>query len=191
MHARLTLHGDSREHSRTLATRIRRTMNRLPTCLAGHAAPRNPVPSVPLATVFLMVFLTACGSSPTTPAPVSVAGSWSGTTAHGSPITFTVSADEFVTAISFSHSFNGCSGSQSFSGLHLTIGVDARCIPGPCPPGVSSYRQFSHAATSPAGFSTEIAGMFPSGDRAEGQINLRNYLSCGSAIGVTWQASKR
>ena len=52
--------------------------------------------------------LSAC--NPTTPSPASsgaLDGQWSGTTAQGVPITFSVSPNQKVTSISVGYSFNG------------------------------------------------------------------------------------
>src|SRR5438552_11875672 len=86
---------------------------------------------------------------PTTATPTGYAGEWAGTTAQGRPIAFMISPSEAVTSITVGHDFNGCSGSQTFSGLNLNIAPNVQCIPGPCPPSVSSYRGFGYASGNP------------------------------------------
>jgi hypothetical protein len=144
--------------------------------------------------IVLCAFMSACGSSesgPTAPSAPGFGGQWTGTTAHGAPIAFTVSPDDKVTSITVGHSFNGCSGSQTFSNLSLETAPMVTCIPGPCPPGVSSFRSFSYAAGSIAGPSTTVNGLFPSMTRAEGSVAFRDFPGCGSVVGIAWTATKR
>jgi hypothetical protein len=137
------------------------------------------------------VLVSGCGS--TAPTPVGYAGQWSGTTAQGKPIAFTVSADDKVTSITVEHSFNGCSGSQTFSNLNLETAPNVTCIPGPCPPSVASYRAFSYAAgdRSIDGPSTSVNGLFLSMATAQGAVGFTNYPGCGTALGVGWTAIRR
>ncbi len=133
----------------------------------------------------------ACGTS-TGPSASSYTGEWSGTTAQGRPVAFTISSAQAVTTITLGHDFNGCSGSQTFSSLALTISPTVQCIPGPCSPALSSYRAFSYASGDRiTGPSTEINAVFVSRDRVEGTANFRNFPVCGSAIGVPWSATRR
>ena len=142
--------------------------------------------------VILALVVTGCGGGPTVPASGGYAGVWSGTTAQGTPITFTISEEENVTTISISHNFNGCSGSQTFSNLSLPIAPDVSCIPGPCSPSVTSYRQLAFATGDRInGPSFTIAGIFPSTNHAEGALAFQNYPCCGSATGVPWSATRR
>lgn len=135
--------------------------------------------------------LAAC-SSPAVPSPAGYAGSWSGTTAQGMPISFTISAEEAVTTLTVGHAFNGCSASQTFSSLSLRIAPMVSCIPGPCPASVTSFRSFDYAAgNSFSEPSIDVHGLFPSAARAEGTVNFRNYPGCGTAIGVSWTATRR
>lgn len=136
--------------------------------------------------------LVACGSGgPASPSGSTLAGQWSGTTAHGMPIAFTVSSGEKVTAISLGYSFNGCSGSHAFSDLNLDTVPNVTCIPGPCSPILSSFRSFNYSAGSAGGSFTTINGIFPSANRAEGAIAFRDYPQCGSMVGVGWTATRR
>jgi hypothetical protein len=141
--------------------------------------------------IALSALTTACDQSILAP-DGNYTGQWSGTTVQGTAITFTVSADERVTTITLGHDFNGCSGSETFSGLSLNIKPDVECIPGVCPPGVSSYRSFGYMAGNPVqGPSTQIDALFLSTERAAGSVNFRSYPGCGNAIGVAWTANRR
>ena len=136
--------------------------------------------------------MSACGSA--SPAPLGNAGSWSGTTAQGSPITFSVSPDERVTSISVGYSFNGCTGTKRFSNLDLETAPSVACIPGPCTPPVSSYREFRYSVGPLAlgdEASTSVNGQFSSYGRAMGVADFRNYPGCGTATRVTWSAARR
>jgi len=135
----------------------------------------------------------ACGG-PAGPTSTSAgyAGEWAGTTGQGQPIAFTISPGDTVTSITVGHSFNGCSGSQTFPGLSLNIVPNVQCIPGPCSPSVTSSRGFGYAAANPIdGSSTEVNGILFSVTSAEGSINFRGFPGCGSAIGVAWTATRR
>jgi hypothetical protein len=133
----------------------------------------------------------AC-DGPTSPSANGYAGEWSGTTAQGRPIAFTISPEQTVTAITIGHDFNGCSGLQTFVGLSIGIQPQVMCIPAPCPPSVSSYRSFGYADGGPLnGPSTQLHGLFPSPSRAEGSVNFRAFPDCGDAIGVGWAATRR
>jgi hypothetical protein len=132
---------------------------------------------------------SACQGNPTE-LPAGYAGQWNGTTSQGS-IAFTVSADEKVTALTIGYSFNGCSGTQSFSNLNLDISPNVTCIPGPCPAGVQSFRGFGYASGPIEGPFTSVNGVFLSTTRAEGSVGFRDYPGCGSAIGIPWTATRR
>lgn len=137
---------------------------------------------------------SAC-SGPTTPsaaAPSLSVGQWSGITSQGMPIAFTVSPDETVTTITLGYSFNGCSGSQTFSNLNIRTAPDVTCVPGPCSDAVASYRAFSFS-DGPFGGAprTTVNGLFLPGNRAEGQAGFLDYSGCGTATGVRWTAARR
>ena len=139
------------------------------------------------------VVVTACGSSPAAPTPAAgYAGLWSGTTAQGTPVTFTISTEENVTTISVAHNFNGCSGSQTFSNLSLPIKPETICVPGPCSASQQAYRQLAYSSGGSAdGPMFGIVGVFLPIDRVEGTVNFRNYPGCGSAMSVPWSATRR
>ena len=137
--------------------------------------------------------LAACGgdgATPPAPSPGN-SGLWTGTTFQGAPISFSVSAGEKVTAITIGHNFNGCSGVETFSDLNLETAPNVTCIPGPCSPGIQSYRAFNYGSGPPAGPRTSVNGLFLSASRAEGTAGFQNYPGCGSATGVPWTATKR
>jgi len=141
--------------------------------------------------IALCALAVACGSG-TAPTPAGYAGEWSGTTAQGRSIAFTISADETVTTLTIAHDFSGCSGSQTFSNLKLNIAPQVMCIPGPCTGSVTSFRAFGYSSGNRLeGPSTDINAVFMSTSRAEGTVNFRNYSGCGSAIGVAWSATRR
>ena len=139
------------------------------------------------------VLLAACGGSPSSPSASSLSvGQWSGTTGHGTPITFSVSSDEILTAIAVGYSFNGCTGTQTFSNLTVATAPDLICIPGPCTGTLSTYRSFSYSSGSPGtGPVTFLNGLFLPGNQAEGLVSFRDFPGCGSALGVAWSATRR
>jgi hypothetical protein len=143
--------------------------------------------------LLLCAALGACGSEDrlTSPSASPLRGQWIGTTAQGTPITFTVSADEKVTAITLGYAFNGCSGSHTFDNLNLDTAPTVICIPGPCSPAVSSYRAFNYSTRSSDGPSTTVNGLFPSANTAEGAVAFRDYPGCGTALSVAWTAARR
>src|SRR4051794_41831821 len=63
----------------------------------------------------------ACGSGATKPTPDTIAGSWAGTTSQGTPITFIVSPDRTITAMSVGYSFNECSGTTTLANLSINV----------------------------------------------------------------------
>src|SRR4051812_44202285 len=89
------------------------------------------------------VLVSACGS--TRPSSTSLEGQWSGTTTQGTPIGFTVSADQKVTAISVGYRFGGCAGTETLANLNLDTAPNVICVPAPCPASLSSYRSFNYA----------------------------------------------
>ena len=142
------------------------------------------------AAIAVCALMSACGS--TAPSPTGIDGSWSGTTSQGTTISFTISPDQKVTAITVGYSFNGCSGSQTFANLNLDTAPTVTCIPGPCSTTISSYRAFSYLAGTPFdGPTTAVHGLFTLPSRAEGQVNFKDYPGCGTAVGIGWAAAKR
>jgi len=136
------------------------------------------------------VLVTACGS--TKPSSTTLEGQWTGTTAQGTPIGFTVSADQKVTAITVGYRFGGCAGTETVASLSLETAPNVICVPGPCPPSLSSYRAFNYSnARTLEGPSLSINALFLTTASAEGQAGFRDYPGCGSATGVSWTAAKQ
>lgn len=139
--------------------------------------------------VALCAIVAAC-SGPTAPG-LSYSGQWAGVTAQGESITFTISPDQLVTAITLGYAFNGCRGSQTFANLNVSIVPQVTCVPGPCPGSLSSYREFSYQAGNSAQEPmTQVNGVIFADAGARGTIDFRNYPDCGSAIGVAWNATR-
>ena len=135
--------------------------------------------------------MSACGN-PNGPSGDSYEGLWTGTTAQGKTVTFTISLDENVTAITIGHEFNGCSGTQTFSGLSLSIAPEVVCIPAPCPNQLTSSRAFHYATGNPLeGPATSLNAVFTSARRVEGLAHFSQFPGCGSAMSVVWSATKR
>lgn len=144
--------------------------------------------------VLAAVIASACGNAPTAPSAPSTltVGQWSGTTAQGAPISFSVSADEVLTTITVGHSFNGCTGTETFSNVNLPTKSDVSCIPAPCSAAITSYRSFSYSNRA---FGSEryisVNGLFFPAGRAEGQVVFTGYPSCGTGASVPWTATRR
>ena len=137
----------------------------------------------------LSALVAACGH-PTNSSPT-YAGDWTGTTDQGRPISFTISSSETVTTITVGHSFNSCSGSQTFSDLNVSIAPNVQCIPGPCSGSLASYRAIHYGSGNLlGGAATSINGVFLSHDRVEGQVMFSNLPVCGSAT-ASWAAIKK
>jgi hypothetical protein len=140
-----------------------------------------------------LVVVDAC-SGPTAPTPAATslsAGRWSGTTSQGKALTFTVSKEEMLTEISIGYQVNGCSGVQTFADLNVRTAPEVICV-GPCPAGVSSFRQFAYSSGSPGrGPTTAVNGLFLPGNRAEGRASFLEYQDCGTESAVTWTATRR
>ena len=149
----------------------------------------TPKTGARIATIACCVLMSACG--PTSPSATTLDGQWSGTTSQGTPIAFTVSSDQKVTAITVAYSFNGCSGTQTFSNLNLDTAPMVTCIPGPCTPPISSFHAFNYVTGSIDGPSTAVNGVFPAPGRAEGLVTFRDYPGCGTAAAIAWSAGKR
>ena len=125
---------------------------------------------------FAGVLACACSKNPTSPSSSSLSvGQWNGTTAQGTSITFTVSADEILTTLAVGYSFHGCSGTQTFSNLNVPTAPDVTCIPGPCSGTVSTYRALAYSSGPAAGPSTTVNGVFLPGNRAQGLVSFRDY----------------
>jgi hypothetical protein len=145
--------------------------------------------------IALCAFTNACGDTGPTPpssaAPGSLVGQWSGTTSQGRPVTFVVSADQKVTAITVGYSFNGCSGVNTFSSLALDIATTGQT---PFPPRgetMPGRPAFFYASGTPDGPNhLQLYGSFPSSTTAGGYAFFGEYQGCGTAVGI-WNASRR
>jgi hypothetical protein len=137
--------------------------------------------------------VSACGSpSGPSASQANYEGQWSGTTAQGKAVTFTISADQNVTTLTVGHEFNGCSGSQTFSSISVSIVPQVQCIPAPCSNQLMSYRAFHYSVgTSLDDQGTSVNAVFISTDRVEGLVHFRNFSGCGNALSVPWSARKR
>ena len=117
------------------------------------------------------VTVGACGGGTANPldpaAPPntqSYTGEWSGTTFQQQPVSFTVSAEQKVTAVSVGYVFSGCSGVETLTGLEQAI--------------TSSFTQFG--ANLPDGRGITITIVFPAARIASGGVVFYGPPSCGS-----------
>jgi hypothetical protein len=154
---------------------------------------RTRVKAVRWIGTFVAVLASGCGNGPTSPSPSSLSvGQWSGATAQGTPITFSVSTDEILTMIAVGYNFNGCAGTQTFSNLNVPTAPDVTCIPGPCSGSIGTYRAFAYSSGSRGtGPNTSFNGLFLPGGRAQGLVSFTDYPGCGTAAGVEWTATRR
>lgn len=132
----------------------------------------------------------AC-TGPTAPAPVPVgyAGEWTGTTEHGIPIRFSVSAADDVTSFTLSYNVSPtCSGTLTYT--DLAVPIRRQEPPGPPPfdqPGFAFGRLSDDLATA-----SGIAGHFsPDRRSASGQFILSQYAGCGPGFIGRWDANRR
>jgi hypothetical protein len=141
-------------------------------------------PGSRLFAIAVCALTSACGGGATTPSPrPGYDGEWNGTTSQNRPITFTVSSDQKVTAITVGYSFNGCSGTNTFSNLNLAIGNP----PNPASPGPG----FGFGSGPPDGPNyTQVLGTFSSNTEATGTVIFGAYSSCGNT-GALWSATRR
>ena len=129
----------------------------------------------------------AC-ESPTAPAPVGYAGEWTGTTQHGTPVRFSVSAADEVTSVTLTYNFSvTCAGTLTYT--DLAVPIRSLEPPGPPPfdqPGFSFGRVSDDRESA-----TAINGVF-SADRksVSGQFVLVGYVGCEPVRG-TWDARRR
>jgi hypothetical protein len=141
----------------------------------------------------IVLTVTAACSSPSGPSDSTViyTGTWTGTTTQGRAISFTVSADQQVTAITVGYSFNGCSGSKTFPNLSLAI-AKVQPPPGnPQPPGpFENNPGFGFGSGAPDGADfVQVYGAFTSAQSATGSVVFGAFSGCGNS-GATWTATK-
>jgi hypothetical protein len=127
-----------------------------------------------------LAILIWCACSPVRPAPLDFSGEWSGTTAQGRPIAFSISPDLRITALSIDFAFATCSGT-------VTMTPNA---PLANPNGTAS----ALAISTPNGLNgpgrTTVNFLFPSPSSANGMAQFFDYPDCGNGS-ATWTASKR
>jgi hypothetical protein len=144
----------------------------------------------PLLTIAVCVVLGGCKDSPTTPTPppgglAGYAGEWGGTTSQGRPLSFTVSADQKVTAITVDYNFNGCAGVKTFSNLSLDIARPTNPNAPVAGPG------FGYGTGPPEGGDfTQVVGFFAPNGTVTGSVVFVEYGSCGNAVAI-WTATRR
>jgi len=127
-----------------------------------------------------MAILIGCACAPVRPAPLDFSGSWAGTTSQGRPITFTVSSELRVTALSLDYAFGTCSGSLKVSpnaALQNPNGTAAALVTD-TPNGLSGPNR------------TIVNFLFPSPSTANGTAQFLEFPTCGST-NATWTATKR
>ena len=124
-------------------------------------------------------------TSPSTGGSARYDGEWSGTTSQGRPITFKVSSDQKVTAISVGYNFNGCSGQNTFANLNLAIGTP----PNPGSPSLGPGFGFGSGPPDAANY-TQVLGNFTAPTTATGSVVFAAFAGCGNSGGI-WTATKR
>jgi hypothetical protein len=134
-------------------------------------------------------FLTACGGSPTEPTRQSTtyAGQWSGN-GLGLTVSFTVSPDDKITALSIGYNFSGCSGTVTRTDLNLDMvtTTDPRSnTPRPSFGWGSAQPDFTNYV--------QLFAWFDSHDNAHGTITMGDMTGCprGSFGGGIFTAAKR
>jgi hypothetical protein len=121
----------------------------------------------------------ACAPSPR-PTPLNFSGDWAATTSQGRRMTFTVSPDLSITALTIEYSFGGCSGSLSFS-----PNVPLTNTPG------TAVALVTYAPNGPSGPGRAVVNfVFPSVISANGTVQFAAFPDCGSSS-ATWEAVKR
>ena len=133
-----------------------------------------------------MAILIGCACAPATsgptprPTPLNYSGNWSGRTAQGGAITFTISSDQRITALAVDFNFAGCSGTVTIapnSIVFTTAGfADALVVNTPNGP------------SGPSRTVTQLS--FPTAATANGTLDFIDFPTCGTST-TTWTASKR
>jgi hypothetical protein len=128
------------------------------------------------------------GTAPA-PLPAGYVGDWTGTTEHGTPIRFSVSAADEVTSVTLSYNFSAtCTGTLTYTDLAVPIRMQEP--PGPPPfdqPGFAFGRMSDDRVTA-----TAIGGHFFADRRSSsGQFVLVGYSGCGPSVLGKWDARRR
>jgi hypothetical protein len=127
-----------------------------------------------------LAILIWCACSPARPTPLDFSGHWAGTTSQNRPITFTVSADLHVTAVTVGYDFAGCSGTVT-----MTPNVPLLNTSG------TADAVVTYAPNGPTGPSrTTVRFFFPSTTSANGTVEFADYPGCGNTS-TRWTADKR
>jgi hypothetical protein len=143
----------------------------------------------PLLTIAVCFVLSGCKDTPTMPVPppgglAGYAGRWTGTTSQGRPLSFTVSLDQKVTAITVDYSFNGCAGVKTFENLNLDIVRPSNPHAPVAGPG------FGYGSGPPEnGDYTQVVGFFAPNGTVTGSVVFVEYVNCGNAVAV-WTAQR-
>ena len=136
-----------------------------------------------LAAPILLILAAACGSG-AGPSPVNYAGQWNGTTSQGTPISFVVSPGQMVTSITLGYSFDGCTGSKTFTTDTAIMGVTTA----PSPVGSATFQ------SGPAGDANRalISFLFTSPLDAHGMVIFSDFDGCGAdPASTSWTAARR
>jgi hypothetical protein len=150
---------------------------------------REPISKGWFLTLAACALFGACGGGNTTatapnatgPSASGYAGEWSGTTSQGQPISFSVSSDQTVTALSVGYVFSGCSGIDRLSGLSEPIIY---------PASTGGLSQFGRKLADGRAINVTIA--FVANQIASGAVVFCGAPSCGSTgTGGRFNASRR
>jgi hypothetical protein len=135
-----------------------------------------------------LIFLHVGCNSATAPSPLPAgyAGEWTGTTAEGTFVQFSVSATDHVTSLILTYNFSAaCSG--TLTNTNLAVPIHRLDHPGPPPYDQPGFAFGTNEVTS----ATAINGHFsPDRRSASGQFTLVYYDACGDVIHGTWSARR-
>jgi len=129
----------------------------------------------------LCIATSSCRGGGATAPTSGFQGSWSGTTSLGTPISFTISANQIITDITVSYNFNGCSGTKAYSGLAIPIRM-------PTPQQSLPGFEFASGAREDPDFVGVTASL--NGSDAAGLTAFTNYQDCRNGI-ASWDAHRR
>jgi hypothetical protein len=127
----------------------------------------------------LAILIWCACAPPARPTPIDFSGAWAGTTSQGRPITFTVSADLRITAVTVEYAFGGCSGTVNIPANAPLLNTS----------GTASAMVTQPPGSGPATFGTVVRFLFPSATSANGTVEL-GVPGCPGG-NATWTASKQ
>ena len=106
------------------------------------------------------------------------------------PISFTISPNERVTAISVAYDFSGCSGVEAFASIDVAI--TSAPVSGIAHPELEQFAGFNFRdGAQGAANATQVVGALKSETTASGVASFENYAGCPDTFeGVTWNATK-